>query len=188
MAPHQITITIRKPADLFVDNPDENPMQPGWEANSGIQRVFNYLKVRRLFRGVVVTVQHPDTLVIPPDGEARMKKAIDRYCDARIVENQQERKFTILTGITGFSYGLAVSILLSAVLNTLVTTLQMSDELGRLVSGIATIAVWAIVWGPLAAIFFDWLPNWTAIRVYRTIRRGTFVLKPIHMEEQEEFF
>jgi hypothetical protein len=188
MAPHQITITIRKPADLFVDAPDENPMQPGWEANSGIQRVFNYLKIRRLFRGVVVTVQHPDTLEIHADAQARMKQGIDRFCDARIAENQQQRKFIILTGLTGFSYGLIVSVLLSAFLRTLVTTLQMSDALGELVSAVATIAVWAIIWGPLMAIFFEWLPNWTAIRVYRVIKRGQFILKPIEMGEPEDIF
>jgi hypothetical protein len=188
MAPHQITITIRKPADLFMNSQDDNPMQPGWEANAGIQRVFNFLKTRRLFRGVVITIQHPDTLQLPPNAETVLRTAVGRYCDARIAENQQERKFIIQTGATGFTYGLAVSVLLSAVLNTLVVSLEMSDALGQLVSGVATIAVWAIVWGPLGAIFYEWLPNWTAIRVYRTIKRGTMVLKPVTLDEPEPLF
>jgi tetrahydromethanopterin S-methyltransferase subunit F len=188
MAPHQVIITIRKPEDLFRDSPDDNPMQPEWEANSGMQRVFNHLKTRRLRRGVHVTIQHPTTLDVPAHAMERLKAAIDRYCDARIAENAQERKFTILTGLTGFAYGIVISVLLSTVLATVSTALQFDDVLAGVVNGLATIAVWAIVWGPLAAIFFDWLPNWTAIRVYRTIKRGQYELKPIVMDEETRLF
>ena len=48
--------------------------------------------------------------------------------------------------------------------------------------------VWAIVWGPLAAIFFEWLPNWTAIRVYRTIKRGQFEMKAVQMNAPSRIF
>ena len=59
MAPHQVTVTIHKPADLFIDSPDENPMQPEWEADSGMERIFNHLKTRRLARGVRVVGRKP---------------------------------------------------------------------------------------------------------------------------------
>ncbi|MBL8146843.1 MAG: hypothetical protein JNL34_10705 [Anaerolineae bacterium] len=188
MAPHQIAVTIHKPADLFIDSPDENPMQPEWEAESGMERIFNYLKTRRLARGVQVTIQYPDTLDIPANAMQRLKEAIDRYSDARISENAQERKFTILTGLTGLAYALAVSVLLSVLLTWLLSVLPLPELLETSLAGLAGIAVWAIVWGPLAAIFFDWLPNWTAIRVYRTIKRGEFVLKPIHLEGTDALF
>ena len=188
MAPHQVTVTIHKPADLFIDSPDENPMQPEWEADSGMERIFNHLKTRRLARGVQVTIQYPDTLDVPADGAQRLKEAIDRYSDARISENAQERKFTILTGLTGLTYGLLVSVLLSVLFTWLLSVLPLPEVLEASLTGLVGIAVWAIVWGPLAAIFFDWLPNWTAIRVYRTIKRGEFVLKPTHFEAPSATF
>ncbi|MFN8377822.1 MAG: hypothetical protein U0452_04050 [Anaerolineae bacterium] len=188
MAPHQVTVTIRKPADLFVDSSDENPMQPDWEADSGMQRIFNHLKTRRLARGVHVTIQYPDTATIPDDGWPRLKAAIDRYSDARIAENKQERKFTILTGLTGLAYGVVVSLLLSVTFTWLLSVLPFPEWLESSLTGLVGIAVWAIVWGPLAAIFFDWLPNWTAIRVYRTIKHGQFELKPIHIEDTQTTF
>lgn len=188
MAPHQVTVTIHKPADLFIDSPDENPMQPEWEADSGMERIFNHLKTRRLARGVLVTIQYPDTLDVPADGAQRLKEAIDRYSDARISENAQERKFTILTGLTGLAYGVVVSLVLSVLLTWLLSVLPLPGWLGESLTGLVGIAVWAIVWGPLAAIFFDWLPNWTAIRVYRTIKRGEFVLKPTHIEAPSATF
>jgi hypothetical protein len=188
MAPHEITITIHKPEDLFVDSPDENPMQPEWEANSGMQRIFNFLKTRRLRHGVRVTIQYPDNLVIPAGGTERLMEAIHRYSDARIAENQQERKFTILTGLTGLAYGLAVSLLLSVFFSFLLSLVILPDWIESSVMGLVTIGVWAIVWGPLAAIFFDWLPNWTAIRVYRTIKRGQFELKPIRIGAPTRLF
>lgn len=188
MTPHKITVTIHKPADLFIDSPDENPMQPEWEADSGMQRIFNHLKTRRLARGVQVTIQYPDTLDIPANGAQRLKEAIDRYSDARISENAQERKFTILTGLIGLAYGIVVSLLLSAVLTWLVSALLLPEWLDASLTGLVGIAVWAIVWSPLAAIFFDWLPNWTAIRVYHAIKRGEFILKPIHLEATETLF
>jgi len=188
MAPHQITVTIHKPADLFVDSPDENPMQPEWEADSGMQRIFNYLKTRRLARGVKVTIQYPDTLDVPENGMQRLKEAIDRYADARILENAREREFTILTGLTGLSYGVVVSLLLSVVLTWFLSVLPLPEWMDTSLTGLVGIAVWAIVWGPLAAIFFDWLPNWTAIRIYRTIKRAEFELKPIHLESPDSPF
>lgn len=188
MAPHQITITIHKPADMFVDSSDDNPMQPEWEADSGMQRIFNHLKTRRLGRGVQVTIQHPDSVEVPADGLTQLKAAIDRYSNARISENAQERKFTILTGLTGLAYGVVVSLVLSVILNWLLSILPLPEWLETSLVGLVGIAVWAIVWGPLAAIFFDWLPNWTAIRVYRTIKRGQFELKPIHIEETNSLF
>jgi hypothetical protein len=188
MAPHQITITIRKPEDLFIDSPEENPMQPDWAADSGLQRVANFLKVRRLARGVRVIIQYPNTVDVPPQGMELLKQAIDRYCDARIAENSREREFTIRTGLTGLAYGMAVSLLLSAVMNALLSVLVLPEWIEAALLGLVTVGVWAIVWGPLAAIFFDWLPNWTAIRVFRTIKHGQFELKPIVIEEPDSLF
>jgi tetrahydromethanopterin S-methyltransferase subunit F len=188
MEPHEITITIRKPEDLFVDSSDENPMQPDWEADSGLQRVADFLTVRRLRRGVRIIVQYPDTWHIPPEGPEALKEAVDRYCDARIAENSRIRKFTILTGLTGLAYGVLVSLLLSIVFTWLLSILPFPEWLESSLVGLVGIAVWAIVWGPLAAIFFDWLPNWTAIRVYRTIKRGQFVLTPTQRGTEKRIF
>ncbi len=188
MTPHQITISIRKPVDLFVDSPDENPMQPDWEANSGMQRVADYLKTRRLRRGVRVTIQYPETLELPTDGKERLTQAIGRYCDARVEENARERKFTIQTGLTGLAYSVVVAILLAGVLGWLVSILPLSAWMETALTGLYTVGAWAIVWGPLEAIFYDWLPNWTAIRVYRAIKRGEFVLEPVKMSDPATIF
>ena len=188
MAPHEVTITIRKPEDLFIDSADENPLQPDWEADSGLQRIFDFLKNRRLRHGVRVTIQYPDTLEVPDHGRNLLMQAINRYCDARIAENQRERRFTIQTGLTGLAYGVVVSLLLSVVLTWLIGVLPFPEWMETSLAGLVGIAVWAIVWGPLAAIFFDWLPNWTAIRVYKTIKRGEFSLKAIQIDDTAGVF
>ncbi len=188
MAPHEITITIRKPEDLFKDSPDENPMQPDWEADSGMQRVADFLKTRRLGKGVRMTIQYPDTLEVRADSKERLAQAIGRYCDARITENAREREFIIQTGLTGLSYSLIVSIILAVGMSWLVEQLPLAPWLSTLLVGLFTIGSWAILWGPLAAIFFDWLPKWTAIRVYRTIKRGDVILKPVTLIESDSVF
>ncbi|MFN8377823.1 MAG: hypothetical protein U0452_04055 [Anaerolineae bacterium] len=188
MAPHEITITIRKLEDLFIDSPDVNPLCPDWEADSGLQRVALFLKTRRLYKGVHVTVRHPDTLEIPLDGQDWLQRAIDRYCDARIAENASEREFKIQTGLSGLAYGLVVVVLLSRTLNWVLSVLPLDGGPEYSLVGLVEIATWAIVWGPMAAIFFDWLPNWTAIRVYRTIKRGQFEFKPIRIEDTQTTF
>lgn len=188
MARHKITITIHKPVDLFVDSPDENPLQPEWEADSGMQRVADYLKTRRLGRGVHVTIQYPDTLVIQPNGEEQLHQAIDRYCDARIAENARERKFIIQTGLTGLAYSIVVSALIFLVMGWLVPLLALPDWLNAVLTGLYTIGAWAVIWGPIEAIFYDWLPNWTAIRVYRVIKAGQYELKPVHLDAPAALF
>ncbi|MFN8377824.1 MAG: hypothetical protein U0452_04060 [Anaerolineae bacterium] len=78
MAPHHVTITIHRLRDLFVDSIDDNLLVSEWEADAGVQRVADYLKTRRLARGVNVTVRVPDTLDLTPARIDRARAAIDR--------------------------------------------------------------------------------------------------------------
>jgi hypothetical protein len=188
MAPYQITIRVRKSADLFVNSTEDNPMVPGWEADSGLQRVADFLKVRRLFRGVVVTVQYPDTIELPPDAPAQLDEAVERYCDARIAENGREMRFKIQTGLSGLAYSVIIAVVASFILEWLVAALNLSGYAEEALTGLYTVGAWAIVWGPLASIFYEWLPNNTAIRVYRTIKRGKFILQPVPMSEVPALF
>jgi hypothetical protein len=188
MAPYQVTIRVRKSADLFVNSTEENPMVPGWEADAGLQRVADFLKVRRLFHGVVVTVQYPNTLELPPDAATRLDEAVERYCDARIAENRRQVRFKIQTGVSGLAYSVVIALIASSVLAWLVALLNLSGNVETALTGLYTIGAWAIVWAPLASIFYDWLPNYTAIRVYRTIKRGTFILQPVPMSDVPAIF
>lgn len=186
--PHELTITIRKLEDLFIDRIEENPLLPEWEADAGIQRVANYLKTRRLGRGVRVIVRVPDTLEITPVMRERLDAAIQRYCDSRIRENQVERRFTILTGLVGLTYSIMVSVLISLSASWLLTQLPLAPWLYNGLSGIFVITAWAILWGPLEAIFYDWLPNFATIRVFRTIQRGEFIIEQVKMSEPGPVF
>jgi cellulose synthase/poly-beta-1,6-N-acetylglucosamine synthase-like glycosyltransferase len=187
--PHHVTITIRKLEDLFVDRIEENPLVPEWEANAGIQRVADYLQTRRLGRGVHVTVRIPDTLPMTAARREKVHAAILRYCDSRIRENRDARRFTIFTGLIGLAYSAAVSIFLSLVTSwalSLLTVLPLWLYEGLAV--ILVVAAWAILWGPLQAVFYDWLPNFVNIRVYRTIQRGAFTFEHVKMSEPEPDF
>ncbi|MFN8377825.1 MAG: hypothetical protein U0452_04065 [Anaerolineae bacterium] len=48
------------------------------------------------------------------------------------------------------------------------------------------VAAWAILWGPLEAVCYSWLPNFLSIRVYRTIKRGEFAFEQVTMSELDD--
>ncbi|HYO87476.1 MAG TPA: hypothetical protein VER79_02450 [Candidatus Limnocylindrales bacterium] len=188
MAQHHVTITILKLQDLFVDSIDDNPLISEWEADAGIQRVANYLLIRPLSSNLRVTVRIPDTLEMPASTLERAHAAIERYCDARISENQRERHFTIQTGLIGFAYGFAFWVVMSAILNWFLTQFGPPTWLTDTLDLLYILIAWAILWEPLAAIFFSWLPNYLAIRVYRVIKRAEFVFEPAKMIDADMRF
>jgi hypothetical protein len=188
MAPHHVTITILKLQDLFVDSIDDNPLISEWEADAGIQRVANYLLIRPLVSNLRVTVRIPDTLEMPASALERVHAAIDRYCYARISENQRERRFTVQTGLIGLAYGGALWVVLSTVMDWILEQLGLPGWLYNTLDLVYILIAWAVLWGPLEAIFFSWLPNFLAIRVYRVIKRAEFVFEPAKMIDADMRF
>jgi hypothetical protein len=186
MAPHEVTITIQKLENLFVDSIDDNPLISEWEADAGIQRVANYLLTRPLARAVRVTVRVPDTLDLPPARIERVRSAIDRYCDARISENQRERHYTILTGLISLAYSTLLWIAITVVFSVVLTSIDLPDWFIITADLFYVLAAWALLWGPIESVLFTWLPNQLSIRVYRTIRRGEFSFAPVKMSEPDD--
>ena len=186
MAPYPITITIFRLRDLFVDSIDDNPLISEWEADAGIQRVANELLTRPLTRNVHVTIRVPDSLELTPARMERAQAAIDRYCDARISENQRERRFTILTGLISLAYSAALWIVITLALNAILSSITMPNWLVVTADLFYILAAWALLWGPLESILFTWLPNLLAIRVYRTILRAKFTFEPVKMSEPDD--
>lgn len=186
MAAHDVTITIQKLQDLFVDSIDDNPLVSEWEADAGIQRVANYLMTRPLARHVHVTVRVPDTLELTPARTERIRAAINRYLDARISENQRERHYTILTGLISLAYSIVLFVVISVLLNAVLTSITLPSWFLVTVDLFYVLAAWALLWGPIESILFTWLPNQLSIRVYRTIRRGEFAFVPVQMSPLDD--
>jgi hypothetical protein len=185
MAPYAITITVHRLRELFVDSIDDNPLISEWEADAGIQRVANALLTQPFIHTVRVTVRVPDTLDLTPARLARVRAAIERYCDARISENQRERRFKVQTGIIGFIYGFAFWIGMTMIVSRIMGQDGLPTWLTGTLDLIYVVSAWAILWEPLAAMFFTWLPNFLAVRVFRTIKRGEFVFEPVKMSEPD---
>jgi hypothetical protein len=181
-----MTINIFRLTDLFVDSIDDNPLVSEWEADAGIQRVANELMTRPLIRDVHVTVRVPDTLELTSAGIERAQGAIVRYCDARISENQRERRYTILTGVISLVYSAALWIIITLVFSALLSSITLPTWFIVTADLLYILAAWALLWGPLESILFTWQPNYLAIRVYRTIRRGTFTFQPVKMSEPDD--
>ena len=188
MAPHNVTITIFRLQDLFVDSIDDNPLISEWEADAGIQRVANALLTRPLTSSVHVTVRVPDTMDLTPAREERARAAIDRYCDARISENQRERRFTIQSGLISLAYSTVIWIVITVLLNVVLTSITLPQWLIVTADLFYILAAWALLWGPIESILFTWLPNQLSVRVFRTIKRGHFVFEPVKLSEPDDEF
>jgi hypothetical protein len=97
---------------------------------------------------------------VTPDLQQRLSLAIDRYCQARIEQNDLQVKLGRRQHAIGM---IAVTVLVLAVMAIaylLFNTVWAgaSDTVVYLVAGSISVFAWVILWDPLEALVFDWAP------------------------------
>ncbi len=97
---------------------------------------------------------------ITPDLQGRLSQAIDRYCQARIEENDLQVKLGRRQHAIGM---IVVTVLVLAVMaiayilfNTVWAGANPTVEF--LVAASISVFAWVILWDPLEALVFDWAP------------------------------
>ena len=150
--------------DQIFNSFDSNPFSELATAALGeaaLERVVTRLQFQPLqdWDNAQLVVRLPSDQVTP-DLQQRLSQAIDRYCQARIEENDLQVKLGRRQHAIGM---IAVTVLVLAVMaiayllfNTVWAGAGQTVQ--YLVAASISVFAWVILWDPLEALVFDWAP------------------------------
>lgn len=168
----EFDLHLNEPRDLFVfDTQSYDPFDEQSLGESG----FDYLVARIIgfwFRAPDVRVRvwlPPDRW--SPDTEARMRVAMDSWCDDLVVANQRERTEFLINNTIFLAIAIAVLALSTVIQGELNRPGVMPDEnlRGALLYGLDML-LWVALWTPLSAFLLDWFPLFRRYQAYRALR------------------
>ena len=156
--------------EAFFAEPNADPFDPESRYISGIDEVVGQmrLKPRDLDDPSRLTIRLPETAVSPTT-QSTLKAALERYCAAKIAENQQ-----IIDELQISSRRQAISALVIVVILILLTIFLINfipglQAVSGAIASFVGIAVWVIFWDPIYNYVYAWRPNMLDIRVYKNL-------------------
>lgn len=166
--------------EAFFAEPDADPFDPDSRYISGIDEVVGQmrLKPRDLDDAFRLTIQLPETAV-SPDTQSTLKAALDRYCHAKITENQQ-----VIDELQISSRRQAISALVIVVILILLTIFLVNfvpglQSVSGAIAGFVGIAIWVIFWDPIYNYVYAWRSNLLDIRICKNLLDTTLMIKSV---------
>jgi len=163
-----VTIQLHSIDELFVA-PTVDPMNGRFEELSGFDRIMRQL---RRFEGSESGVL---TLVLPPNQiepgmEPRIKRALEGFCDARIVDLVESKLAVRLLGQRGLRFGLiflAVCLLVAGIIDSIE---RSRGFLGGFLVEVVIIVGWIALWYPFDLLIYARWPVERDRRILMQIR------------------
>ncbi len=167
---NDVTITLKTVDQLFIA-PEVNPFSTEEVELLGEPALLRVLKKTEpgFFRGDRMRL----TVLLPPDQLApdlpeRVNAAIQRYCQAKITDNQLHIRRTIWTGLRALPFGLVflgASMALSTLFSSQTLTFLSAGVNNLFAEGFVVFG-WIALWNPVGAFLYDWVPFWRLNQVY----------------------
>ena len=156
--------------ELFAE-PAADPFDPNSRYQSGIDELIGKLRLRpsELDHQSRLFIQLPQA-AYSTESQPTIRAALDRYCDAKISENEQtisemrigNRRMTIGASIAGIALMLAALVI--------VRIIPELQQVSGAIAGFIGIAVWVVLWDPIYNFFYAWRPNQMDIHILKNLR------------------
>lgn len=182
MEQFNVQISLEKIEDMFGE-PEANPFIPGSRYVSGIDEIVGQmrLKPRELHHPACLVIRLPQTAV-SPNTQTIFKEAMERYCSAKILENQQAiKEIRVLSRRQAISALVIVAVLFLFTI-LLVNTVPGLQQVGGAIAGFVGIAVWVIFWDPIYNYVYAWRPNKLDLRIFENLQTADLVTESITAE------
>jgi hypothetical protein len=174
-----VTLSLRNLDDLF-RTPDIDPFSE-WYQPYSLRPAIEYVEARvgdgLLTDDLDLTICLPHGS-IAEDTEGRVRTAVDRYCDARLVAVHEESR---RNNWRGWMMLLVALIVVNAILFVAHRLDDAGFETLSVVAEGLSIAAWLLLWPPLEALVFNRWDFRLDRRVLRTIRHRS----RIHLRESD---
>jgi hypothetical protein len=182
-APRDIVIRLDSIDQLF-NAPDINPFsneEVDVLGEPALLRAVRRLLAQRIrdWMGMRLILELPDDQ-ITPGLEEETEKALRRYSDAKIEDNN----LTIRLGRTRSLIGLGMVTLISIVVIALAYLLFNTvfagapDSVKTLVAASVSVFVWVILWDPMEKLLFDWVQPYMENNILRRLPALDIVIRP----------
>ena len=171
-----INLHLAEIRDLFVD-PELNPFETKNLQISGVEVAINYLRVKRKIpNGIKLNIFLPPGQ-IDPDMQNRTENALERYCDFKISQNQQQLEIGLAEGWRSVMIGLVFSAL-CLLLALIIRFFGIVTDAGLIIStGFFTILIWMAVWSPAETFLYGLPPYKLEIRNYKAMKGAEIVIE-----------
>lgn len=113
------------------------------------------------------------------DTQAKMRRAMQSFCDDLLVENRRERVEFMINNAMFLALALVVLLLIVFVQGQFEAAEWVGDSLLRrtLSYGLDVLA-WVALWTPVSAILLDWFPLFRRYQAYRTLKAMDLSVHP----------
>ena len=170
--------------DQIFNAPDANPFAAG-EGNilgeAALDRLLLQQQVqpRRDLASLPLVVALPADQ-ITPDLEPQLAAAIQRYCAARIEDNQLQIRHSRLQHSVGLAivFGVVVVAILLVLLLAATVLAGISALAQGMIAGALCVFAWVILWDPLEALLFEWVEPARENRVFAQIQQMRVTVQP----------
>lgn len=174
---NEVTLKLSSMEEFFAE-PAADPFDPNSRYWSGIDEITHQLRLipQELKKPTRLVVQLPPTAVTPAT-QPTLKAALDRYCAAQIIQNQQ-----VINELRVGSYRETLSAIVIVVVLVLFTILLVNlipelEQVSGALAGFVGIAVWVIFWDPIYNYVYAWRPNRLDIKVFENLQKAELVVE-----------
>lgn len=157
----RVVLELDSVSQLF-NSFDANPFSDREDValgDAGLDRLLTRVQLNPRRRAAELIIRLP-AAEITPDLAARLDRALDRYCQARIEENHLQVRLSRQQHAVGMVVVtvLVLAVMLAAYLLSVTLWAGASDTAKALVAASISVFAWVILWDPLEALLFDWAP------------------------------
>lgn len=176
----EFDLHLQEPKELFVFNPDTyDPFDENALGESGLDHLLARV-IGFWFRPPRVRTRvYLPASKIASDTQAKLRRAMQSFCDDLLVENQRERvEFVINSALFGF-----LSLIVLGIIVWVQGILNAEDWVGdsflrnTFTYGLDVLA-WVALWTPISAVLLDWLPLFRRYQAYRTLKNMDLTVHP----------
>jgi hypothetical protein len=172
---YEITLRLDN-LEQFFTVPDPNPFYPRAHFATGLETISAELKPKALIRKVHTTIVLPPDQ-ITPDGEVKLREALNRYCQHHLQQNRQDLISLRWQGVKALQNGL-IFLGVCLLLSTWFENAEMlQDWLRRFAGEGFLIAGWVSLWHPIEILLYEWWPFSRQIHILESIMQMEIIFK-----------
>jgi hypothetical protein len=166
----RIDLHLREIGELFT-NPEPNPFLEKPLRSSGVEEAANCLRLKGGKGRARLNIYLPPEQ-IEPQLETKVRRALERYCDFKIEENQCQLKIERSLGRRSALIGLVFSGICVAILLVVYVLGSLSDFGFVIFNGLFVILIWMAIWNPAETFLYGLQPFKVDIKVYSSLREA----------------
>lgn len=176
----EFDLYLQDPKEMFVFDPTTyDPFDDNALGEAGLDHLLGrvigfWFRPKHIYARV-----HLPSRKIQADTQAKLRHAMQSFCDDLLVENQRERTEFLINNALFLVLAIIVLVLVVFVQREIANSNWIADSFWRSTFSYGLdILAWVGLWTPVSAILLDWFPLFRRYQAYRTLKNMELVVLP----------